>query len=303
MITTDKITEIFCIVDDFCKEFQAELDKQVKLSTLTAKTRNRSAQLSDSEIMTILVCFHFGTYRNFKHYYLFFIKQHLKSEFPNTVSYNRFVELKSRVIIPLMMFLQLIGFGQCTGITYVDSTPIKVCHNKRIYRNKVFKGMAERGKSTMGWFYGFKLHLVCNEKGELLNFSLTRGNVDDRNQGVLNILTKDLFGKLFADKGYISKTLFETLFNDGIHLVTGIRNNMKNCLMPLRDKILLRKRSVIETINDELKNICHVEHSRHRSTHNFIMNIIAALVAYCFFPKKPSINVEWEESDQFALFF
>jgi hypothetical protein len=303
MITTDKITEIFCIADDFCKEFQAELDKQIKLTTTTTKTRNRSAQLSDSEIMTILVCFHFGTFRNFKHYYLFYIKQCLTSEFPNAVSYNRFVELESRVIVPLMMFLQLIGFGQCTGITYVDSTPIKVCHNKRIPRNKVFKGMAERGKSTMGWFYGFKLHLVCNEKGELLNFSLTKGNVDDRNQDVLNVLTKDLFGKLFADKGYISKSLFEALFNDGIHLVTGIRSNMKNSLMPLRDKILLRKRSVIETINDELKNICHVEHSRHRGTHNFIMNIIAALVAYCFFPKKPSINVDWEKSDQLAILF
>jgi hypothetical protein len=136
----------------------------------------------------------------------------------------------------------------------------------------IFQGIAEWGKSTMGWFYGYKLHLVCNEKGELLNFSLTKSNVDDRNQDVLNVLTKDLFGKLFADKGYISQKLFETLFNDGVHVVTGIKSNMKNSLMSVRDKILLRKRSVIETINDELKNICHVEHSRHRSTHNFIMN-------------------------------
>ena len=185
----------------------------------------------------------------------------------------------------------------------IDSTSIRVCNNKRITRNKVFQGIAERGKSTMGWFYGFKLHLVCNEKGELLNFSLTKGNVDDRNQDVLNVLTKDLFGKLFADKGYISQKLFEALFNDGVHLVTGIKSNMKNSLMSVRDKILLRKRSVIETINDELKNICHVEHSRHRSTHNFIMNIIAALAAYCFFPKKPSINVEWENSPQLSIGF
>lgn len=303
MITTDKIIEIFCIADDFYKEYEFEIQKTTALTTNELKTRNRAAQLSQSEIMTILVGFHYGTFRNFKHYYLFYIKEHLKSEFPNAVSYNRFIELQSRVLIPLMLFLQLIGFGQCTGITYIDSTKISVCHNKRIHRNKVFKDVAERGKSTMGWFFGFKLHLVCNEKGELLNFSLTKGNVDDRNQEVLSVLTKDLFGKLFADKGYISQPLFEALFNDGIHLVTGIRNNMKNSLMPLRDKILLRKRSVIETINDELKNICHIEHSRHRATHNFIMNLVAALVAYCFFPKKPSINVEWVSSPQLALNF
>lgn len=303
MITTDKITEIFCIADDFYKEYELEIQNRTALTTNELKTRNRASQLSHSEIMTILVGFHYGTFRNFKHYYLFYIKQHLKSEFPNAVSYNRFIELQARVLIPLMLFLQLIGFGQCTGITYVDSTKISVCHNKRISRNKVFKDVAERGKSTMGWFFGFKLHLVCNEKGELLNFSLTKANVDDRNQEVLNVLTKDLFGKLFADKGYISKPLFEALFNDGIHLVTGIRNNMKNCLMPLRDKILLRKRSVIETINDELKNICQIEHSRHRSTHNFIMNMVAGLVAYCFFPKKPSIDVEWEKSPQLAINF
>lgn len=257
--------------------------------------------MSQSEIITVMVCFHCGTFHNFKHYYRFYICEHMNSYFPNAVSYNRFVELQPRTIVPLMLLLKLVGFGECTGITYVDSTPIKVCHNKRIYSNKVFKDMAQRGKSTMGWFFGFKLHLVCNEKGELLNFSLTKGNVDDRNPDVINVLTKDLFGKLYADKGYISQKLFEMLFDEGVHLVTGIRSNMKNSLMSFRDKILLRKRSVIESINDELKNICQIEHSRHRSTHNFIMNIIAALVSYCFFPKKPSIKFEVEKSNQLSI--
>lgn len=302
MITPYKVTEIFCIADDFCKEFALEIEKHQLESEAGAKKRNRASRLSDSEIITILLCFHFGTFRNFKHYYLFYVRPHLQKEFPDLVSYNRFVELESKVFIPLVLFLKLICFGECTGITYVDSTRICVCHNKRIKSNKVFKGLAEIGKSTMGWFFGFKLHLVCNEKGELLNFCLTKGNVDDRNIDVWGVLSKDLFGKLYGDKGYISASLFEALLGDGMHLVTGIKSNMKNKLMSFRDKLLLRKRSVIETINDELKNICHLEHSRHRGTINFLINLLSALAAYCFFPKKPSIKFEREETTLLCLF-
>jgi hypothetical protein len=155
----------------------------------------------------------------------------------------------------------------------------------------------------MGWFYGFKLHLVCNDMGELLNFCLTPGNVDDRDPKTLKTLTKELFGKLFGDKCYISASLFEMLFNEGIHLVTGIKSNMKNRFMSLRDKILLLKKSVIEPINDELKNICQVEHTRHRAMHNFIMNLISALVAYSFFDKKPAIQFDIQQpTGQLFLF-
>lgn len=268
------------------------------------KHRNRSCEMSDSEIMTILLLFHFGTFKNFKHYYLHYIGIHLKDEFPKQLSYNRFVAIEHRVFVPMMFFLNTICFGKCTGITFVDSTTIKVCHNKRIKRNKVFDGIAKVGKSTMGWFYGFKLHLVCNAKGELLSFCLTPGNVDDRDPETLKTLTKKLFGKLFGDRGYISSTLFEMLFNNGIHLVTGIKSNMKNRLMSFYDRIVLRKRSIIETINDELKNICEVEHTRHRAMHNFVMNLISALAAYCFFEKKPAIrcNVELPKG-QLSLFY
>ncbi|MDR2469528.1 MAG: IS982 family transposase, partial [Tannerella sp.] len=195
-------------------------------------------------------------------------------------------------------------FGKCTGITFVDSTKIAVCHNKRIFNHKTFRGLAMRGKSTMGWFYGFKLHFVCNDKGEIISFFFSPGNTDDRAVEVFHMLKKKLFGKLFGDKGYISASLFEMLFNDGIHIVTGIKSHMKNRLMTLRDKVLLRKRSVIETINDELKNICDIEHSRHRSIHNFFMNLIAALGAYCFFDKKPAIKFDFEpDTAQLALFY
>ena len=154
----------------------------------------------------------------------------------------------------------------------------------------------------MGYFYGFKLHLVINDRGELLNFALTPGNTDDREPLKDQKFIEALRGKLYADKGYVSKKLTEILFIDGLHLITHIRNNMKNVLMEMKDKILLRKRSVIETVNDELKNICSIEHSRHRSVNNFISNTISALIAYSFFPKKPSIKYEEVNSSQLALF-
>ena len=304
MLSEDKITEIFCIADDFCKEFEVEMEK-MSLKADGKKHRNRKTRMSEAEIMTILICFHFGSFRNFKHYYLFYVTVHLAHLFPDALSYNRFVELESRVSIQMMFFLQLCCFGNCTGISFIDSTCIPVCHNKRISRNKVFKGYAERGKSTMGWFYGFKLHLICNECGEVLNFILTRGNVDDRDEKVFNRLSDNIIGKLYADKGYISQTLFDKLFSNDIHIVTGLRSNMKNKLMPLYDKIMLRKRSVIETINDELKNVAQLVHSRHRSLNNFLMNVLAVIAAYTFFDKKPSINIDYEIEafdGQFTLF-
>ena len=293
MLSRDKIIEIFCIADDFCKEIDAEMKKK-SFQADGKKHRNRKARLSDAEIMTILICFHFGSFRNFKHYYLHYVRIHLSDMFTDVVSYNRFVELEARVSIQMMLFLQLCCFGECTGISFIDSTCVPVCHNKRIKRNKVFRGYAELGKSTMGWFYGFKLHLICNERGEVLNFILTRGNVDDRDEGVFNRLSDNIIGKLYADKGYISQELFDRLFSNDIHIVTGLRSNMKNKLMPLYDKIMLRKRSVIETVNDELKNVAQLVHSRHRSINNFLMNVLAVIAAYTFFDKKPSINIDYE---------
>ena len=255
--------------------------------------------------MTILLYFHFGTFRNFKHYYLFFIKGTMKSYFPKAVSYNRFVELESRVFFQLMFFLNLGAFGRCTGITFVDSTMIPVCHNLRRYANKVFKGIATDGKGTMGWCHGFKLHLACNDRGEIIAFVLTGANVSDKDPNVFKVLAKRLYGKLFADKGYISQKLFDFLFEDGIQLVTGLRVNMKNKLMPFYDRMMLRKRYIIETINDMLKNTAQIVHSRHRSVSNFIMNLISALGAYCFFDNKPKALQGYciEDTKQLSLFY
>lgn len=255
------------------------------------------------EILTITVLFHMSGYRTFKHFYLYYVKVQLRDEFPVTVSYNRFTELMQSNMLPLVLYMKTCCLGKCTGISFVDSTPIRVCKNKRIYTNKVFKDIANTGRSTMGWFYGFKLHIVVNDKGELLDFVITQANEDDRAPLKEGKVLKKIFGSLYADKGYISKELVEMLFDQGLHLVTGIRNNMKNVLMGMRDKILLRKRSVIETINDQLKNICQAEHSRHRSFGNFLTNLVASLIAYSFQEKKPEIKFETENTTQLALFY
>lgn len=306
MITIDKVIEIFCATDEFCKNFEAELSKNLQIAPLKAGekcTRNRKGAMSKSEIMAILLYFHFGTFRNFKHYYLTFVKGYMKSYFPTAVSYNRFVELMPRVFFELMVFLRVSAFGKCSGISFVDSTMVPVCHNMRRYFNKVFKGIAKSGKGTMGWCHGFKLHLLCNDSGDIITFCLTPANVDDRDKRVWSVFTKVLYGKVFADKGYIKQELFESLFDQGVHLVHGIKAKMKNKLMPMWDRIMLRKRYIIESINDLLKNKANLVHSRHRSVHNFIINVCAALAAYSFFENKPSaLPVYIENTQQLAIF-
>ena len=145
----------------------------------------------------------------------------------------------------------------------------------------------------MGWFYGFKLHLVVNERGELLAFQITPGNVDDRRP--VAELTRGLTGRLIGDRGYISQQLFKVSWGRGLRLITKIRKNMHNKLMPIVDKLLLRKRAIIETINDQIKNIQQVEHTRHRSVVNAMVNVLAALVAYTHQPRKPSLNLSQNE--------
>lgn len=290
-MTIANVIEIFCFLDEFCKYFEPELKKRT-LSTSGKRHRNRPGRMSDSEIMTILVLFHTSHFRDLKSFYLGYISQHMRREFPHVVSYNRFVERQAKVGLHLLLFFQTCALGKCTGISIIDSTPLVSCHIKRMHMHRTMQGWAQKGKCTMGWFYGFKLHLVINDKGEIIQWQLTPGNCDDREPLKNRKFTERLFGKLFADRGYISQDLFESLFVDDIHLVTKIRKNMKNSMMNLYDKIMLRKRAVIETVNDELKNVCHIEHTRHRSIDNFASNLFAGLIAYNLLPKKPEMNIE-----------
>ena len=220
------LLELFCDVDDFCLEFEPKW--QAHLLDSGVKRRNRQGGLCLSEIMTILIHFHQSRYRDFKSYYTRYVQEHLSREFPGLVSYQRFVELMPRALVALAVYLRR-SFGRCTGISFVDSTPLAVCRNQRIKRHKVFAGLAARGKTSMGWFFGFKLHLVVNDQGELLGCYLTAGNVDDRKP--VPHLAKHLFGKLIGDKGYISQELTAQLMDTlGVHLVTFLRSNMKGRL-------------------------------------------------------------------------
>jgi transposase len=279
------LLELFVSVDDFCQGFLPFWER--KLLEDGSRKRRRTGQLRVSEIMTIIIYFHQSQYRNFKAYYTKHVCQHLRAEFPKLVSYERFVILLPSVLGPLSAYLQSL-YGRCHGLSFIDSTALLACDNHRIHTHKVFAELAQRGKGSMGWFYGFKLHLVINECGELLACQITPGNVDDRKP--VSALSKRLFGKLIADRGYISRALYEQLRETfGIQLITKLRKNMKNRLLPLFDKLLLRKRAIIESVVDQLKNISQIEHTRHRSSTNCFINIIAGLIAYCHQPKKPSL--------------
>jgi len=285
------LLEMFYNVDTFC----VQMPKAAESHQIGSGKRGPQAGLCLSKIMTILIHFHQSHYRDFKAYYTEHVCVHLCGEFPGLVSYTRFVELSPSALAPLTLYL-LSRLGQTRGIAFIDSTPIPVCHNKRIFHHKVFEGVAARGKSSIGYFWGFKLHLVVNDQGELLSFVLSPGNVDDRKP--VPTLTKQLWGKLFGDKGYISQPLFEQLFDQGIQLITMPRKKKKSSetrLLPLLDKVLARKRSIIETINDQLKNVSQIVHTRHRSPINFLVNLVGGLLAYTFQPKKPALHFEQDD--------
>ena len=285
----DIITQIFVKVDDFCKIFEEELKGYFIGNNQNKKKRNRASRLSKSEIMSIIIFFHIAKYRTFKDYYTKFVKSALIEYFPNLVSYNRFVELMQEVMFYFYFFIKA-NRGEETGVYYIDSTSIKVCHIKREKQNKVFKKIATKSKTSKEWFYGFKLHLITNEKGEIISFYLSKANKSDNDISIVSKLTKGLKGLLIGDKGYISNNLFRFLYFQDLKLITKIRKNMKNLPMIIDEKLLLKKRGIIESVIDKLKNELLLEHTRHRSVTNFIVNILSTLAAYIFITK-PSIKL------------
>lgn len=282
------LLDLFCHVDDFWQVFAPHWSKHQLQSGV--KQRQRTRQLCESEIMTILIHFHQQRYRDFKTYYTKYVQEHLKAEFPGLVSYTRFVELIPSVLLPLCVYLRTC-YGTSTGIAFIDSTPLAVCHNRRIPQHKGFAHIAARGKSSVGWFYGFKLHVVVNDRGELLACRLTPGNVDDRSP--VRALVKRVSGWLYGDRGYLSQSLTRDLLETRkLRLVTKLKANMKERLLTLSEKLMLRKRSILETIIDQFKNISQIEHTRHRSFTNLAVNVLCGLIAYCHQPKKPALYLE-----------
>jgi len=284
------ITEVFCFIDDFAKVYEQNERKKLLPSN---RQRCREGTMSLGEMLTIMIIFHTSYAKNFKYFYKSYIEHWYKDDFPNAVSYNRFVELMPRLFLPLNILLHLL-LGEQTGIYFIDSTTIKACHNKRKKRNKVFAGLARSSKSSMGYFYGFKLHAIINNKGEFMALKMTKGNVDDRTP--VPELTKGLTGIMAADKGYIKQNLFIQLYEQGLKMIHGLKKNMNNKLIDLNEKILLRKRNLIETVFDYLKNKMNLEHTRHRSFINAFVHIVSTLVAFSLKKHKPSMRFDYSFS-------
>jgi hypothetical protein len=285
------LDEIFCFIDDFCKCFDAHSSKAHYFLSSPGQKRKRRCRLALSEVLTILVLFQLSHYRTFKDFYLSCLMRRYQEDFPKLVSYNRFLELIPYALMPLLVLMMNVS-GEKTGKYFIDSTKLSVCHNLRIYRNKVFKAFAKRGKTSTGWFFGFKLHLILNNHGEIISFSLTPGNTDDR--AVLKKITQGLQGWLVGDRGYISKKHAEFLKEKGLELITRLKKNMKPQFLDPIKEAWLEKRSMIETMIGQLKAIFHLQHTRHRSVTNFFVNVLAALLAYVFKPKK--VNVSFEKN-------
>lgn len=287
------VTEIFCDIDDFYRLFD-QVSHQMPQLPWDGEAKPYRSRLGLSEVMTIVIAFHGSGFRTFKDFYTCQVLPHWRCAFPDLVSYSRFVELVPWSVSVLACFLQT-TFGELTGISFIDATSVEVCHPNRARSHKVLKDQSGWGKSSVKWYFGLKLHLIINDRGQLLAAALTPGNTDDRKP--VPEMAKQLTGKLFGDKGYVSQALFEKLYEQGLELIAKRRKDMNNRLMRLMDKILLRKRAVIESVNDQLKNICQIEHSRHRSGFNFLANLLGGLIAYSYHPTKPSLDLSQKDLD------
>lgn len=280
------ITALFVCLDDFCHLYE-QAHRENLLPYDNTLRRRRRGFLSLSEMLLIEILYHFSPFKDFKRFYHYGVCREYRSFFKQVPTYERFIILKQRLFLPLTVLVHSLC-GDETGLYFVDSTPLKVCRNKRISNHKTFDRMAKRGKNTMGWFFGFKLHLIINNKGQIMAVRITPANTDERH--ALLHMKKGLKGKIYADKGYVGKNIFRQLWEKGLHLITGIRKNMKNHIMPFIDKLILRKRFIIETVFGILKTDFNLEHSRHRNVTNAFVNIMACLVAYSYKNNKPAIK-------------
>jgi hypothetical protein len=283
--TENKLISLFIEVDDLYKAY-------VKYKNKMGQGKNNSTRepgLNGSEVCTILVSYNYSGYKCFEYYYRQTILKKYADYFPQAPSYERFVSLipRSADLIYLWL-LYSVARSKRTGLYFIDSKKLQVCHLRREKSNKVFKDIARKGKTSTGWFFGLKIHLVINNLGEIVSFDLTTGNVADNNHDLLKKLLICLEGKCVGDKGYLSK-LFEFFFNNGLHLITKPKKKMKKLPVENTLNLLINKRAVVESVFDILGTICDIEHSRHRSPVNAAIHIFSALVAYQHLDQKPRV--------------
>lgn len=282
VIMLDRLVEVFCEVDDFCKVFQ-DASESHRIGNGQGP-RGPDPGLADAEIITLLLVLHSSGFKYLKNFYNSPLGETLRRYFPGMPCYERFIALQQRAFLPLLAFL-VSKLGKKTGVYYIDSTALPVCHNRRIGRHKTFAGLAARGKTSMGWFFGFKLHLVFNDLNEIVTLKLTPGNVADT--APVPALTKDLLGKLFGDKGYLGKKLAEELLRRGLALFTRVRKNMKSLPVSVIDRVLLNGRHMAETIIGSIKGRSSLHLPKHRLPGNGFLHIMAAMVAYQLDPIQP----------------
>lgn len=280
---------LFIFADDACQALENYVKTHWLEKENSPQKKTKRPALRESEIITILVYYHYSGYKNFEYYYKQFVLTDLESYFPKAPSYSHFLTLESRVGILLAILMQtLCKKATKTNIYYIDSKKIPVCDNLRIHSHQVFKGLAARGKSSTGWFYGFKVHLVINNWGEIVSFQLSAANQSDNHVDILTHLLSHLQGICVGDKGYLTQ-LWAKFYEDGLKIVHKIRNNMKNKLLSVSEKYYLVKRGVIESVNDILASVFDLTHTRHRKAENAFCHILSCLIAYQFYPDKPCV--------------
>jgi hypothetical protein len=292
ILDTLKLTEIFIVCDDFCQEFE-----HYSLSQCYEQPARKERQMSQSEMMSILIFYHHSGMKCFKYYYEQIILKLLRSYWKKPYAYEAFVAQMPRVNLLLFAFLSACRLATTTPANYIDSTKLVVAHNRRKQKNKTFQGLARTGKTSTGWFFGFKLHAIINQQGQLVVFGITPANVADNNQNLLNQLTQRLKGFLYGDKGYLT-ALAEKFKERGLELITKYRRTRGLQPLSYQKYYYLQHRGLIETVFDCLKNLCNLDHTRHRSPVNFFVNIWSALLAYTFFDEFPAITPFRERLEQ-----
>lgn len=286
--TEKKLIEVFCEIDDLLNDYKIYREEQ------GTPIKELQTHLSCSEILTILVMYHLSGYKNFEYYYKNQILGRNKKDFPKAVKYQTFLGYIPKCEQAILLWLvYMCSKSKRTNMYIVDSKKLEVCHIKREKQNKVFHGVARKGKGSMGWFYGLKIHLVINNLGEIVSFALTSGNVADNNQDLLKYLFQKLEGIVIGDKGY-KTALFQWFYENKLHVLTKPKKKMKKLPVENKYNLLLNKRAVIESVFDILSSICDIDHSRHRSPSNAFVSIYASLIAYQYMDKKPCVFVNQE---------